>query len=271
MAHPASDADMEQAAHPEHHGSFWPLWLTLATTLFLIGLLHEMRNATGGYPIIAFLGFLGMVASVVGWVREDVEELTHAPFEEHHSSYFYGMIVLILSEIVLFGVLFTSYFWSRAHTSEFYPEGFLEITRLPGFWPIAFNTVVLVSSGGTVHMAQLALKRGAMRKFRIWLGITIVLGAIFVGGQIREYNELINVKGITPQGSVFGTSFFSLTGVHGLHVVAGLAALSTIFALSLTGFVRKERAHGVEGAFFYWHFVDAIWILVVSIVYLRLI
>lgn len=262
MAHPASPATEhghEHAHADAHHGSWMPLVLTIGTTIFLLGAVNHW---------MAIPGFLIMAAAVAGWVREDVDELSHKPFQEGISDYLVGTIILILSEVIIFGVLFTFFFWSRAHASgDFYPESF---PHGAGLQPIIFNTVVLLSSGGTVHMAQLALKKDAMKRFRVWLGATILLGAVFILGQIREYRELVG-DGLTPRVSVFGTSFFSLTGVHGLHVIAGLVALSTIFGLSFTGFIRKERASGVEGVFIYWHFVDAIWILVFSIVYLRVI
>jgi heme/copper-type cytochrome/quinol oxidase subunit 3 len=256
LAHPASSPD-HAAAAPEHHGSFMPLWLTIGATLFLLGSMTHW---------LALPGFLVMVAAVAGWVREDVHELSHKPFQEGHSDYWLGTIVLILSEVILFGVLFSFYFWSRAHTDPFLPEQILSMD----LGPIVFNTVVLLSSGATVHTAQVYLKKGQIKRFRVWLAATIMLGAVFIVGQVREYVNLTS-EGLTPASNVYGTSFFSLTGVHGLHVLAGLVVLSTILALSFTGFVRKERASGVEGAFLYWHFVDAIWVLVFSVVYLRLV
>lgn len=234
-----------------------PLWLTIGTTIFLFGTLQ---------PWLAIPGFLIMAASVWGWVREDVHELRGKPYQEGHSDYWLGTIILILSEVIIFGVLFSFYFWSRAHTEDFLPRQILDMD----ITPIIINTVVLLSSGATVHTAQVYLKQGEMRKFQIWLAATILLGVIFLAGQINEYFQLFS-EDLTPQTSVYGTAFFSLTGVHGLHVAAGLVALSTILVLSFTGFIVKERASGVEGAFIYWHFVDAIWVIVFSVVYLRLV
>src|SRR5581483_2084506 len=109
------------------------------------------------------------------WVREDVDELSHKPFQDGISDYLVGTIILILSEVIIFGVLFTFYFWSRAHASgDFYPEFFPHGATLQ---PIILNTVILLSSGGTVHMAQLALKKDQIRKFRVWLGATILLAS----------------------------------------------------------------------------------------------
>jgi cytochrome c oxidase subunit 3 len=258
LAHPAVPHH-ETAAHAgdEHHGSFMPLWLTIGTTLFLLGLL---------YTPLAIVGFLVMVASIVGWVREDVRELSGKPFATSSSEYLWGTIVLILSEVVIFGILFTFYFWSRSHTADFIPDAILHLDMTP----IYLNTAVLISSGVTVEVAKHQLKKGSMRGFQVWLAITILLGLGFVAGQVLEYVHLVH-EGIIPTTSVYGTAFYSLTGVHGLHVVAGVVVLATLFGLSFTGFIRKERLSGMEGAFIYWHFVDAIWVLVFSFVYLRVI
>lgn len=257
MAHPTAHHESHAPAAEEHHGSFMPLWLTIGTTLFLLGLL---------YPALAIVGFLIMAASVVGWIREDVHELSGKPFATSSSEYLWGAIVLILSEVVIFGILFTFYFWSRAHTPGFVPDAILHMDMVP----IYVNTAILISSGVTVELAKHALKKDSVRGFQAWMGVTLLLGIAFVGGQVLEYSHLIH-EGITPTSSVYGTAFYTLTGVHGLHVVAGVIALGILFGLSFTGFIRKERLSGMEGAFLYWHFVDAIWVLVFLFVYLRVI
>jgi cytochrome c oxidase subunit 3 len=265
LAHPAvPPSSHAHGAHEEHHGSFWPIILAFGATLFLLGSM---------YHLLLVPGFIILVASVFGWVREDVHELRGKPFQEGHSDYWLGVIVLILSEIIIFGVLFAFYFWSRAHTADFVPEPMhamsdnkLGTTMIP----IYLNTAFLLSSGVTAEVAMHHLKADRLGRFKLWLGITVLLGLAFVLGQAREYVEFSG-EGVTPIVSVYGTAFYSLTGVHGLHVIAGVVALSTILVLSFTGFIRKERASGVHGAFLYWHFVDAIWLLVLSVIYLRLI
>lgn len=278
MAHStaASSAHPPHEAHAEHHGSFWPLILTIGVTLFLLGAMKH---------VLVLPGFLIMVASVYGWVREDVIELRGKPYQDGHSDYWLGTIVLILSEIIIFGVLFSFYFWSRSHQgAEFVPEQIIALTggsatqgpniidalghaKMLQIW---LNTAFLLTSGVTAEFAMHFLKKGNNKNFRVWLGITVLLGALFVAGQVREYVNLVD-EGLTPVASVYGTSFFSLTGVHGIHVLAGVVILASILILSFTGFVTKERASGVHGAFLYWHFVDAIWIIVVSVIYLRLV
>jgi cytochrome c oxidase subunit 3 len=267
MAHPVSndahaahghDAHGHHGAH-EHHGSWMPIIITVGATLLLMGAV---------WPMLAIPGILVMLGAVVGWVREDVHENRNAPFTlpGRHSEYFWGTIVLILSELVIFGVLFFFYYWSRAHADVWPAE---QIAHLD-LSVIVINTVLLLSSGATVHMAQHSLHKGDIRKFQLWLGITVVLGALFLGGQVYEYYHLVH-DGLTPKSGPYGTAFYSLTGTHGLHVLAGVGVLAAILGLSFTGFITKERYSGVTGAFLYWHFVDVVWIFVVSIVYLRLI
>lgn len=255
----------------EHHNSFWPIFITIATVVFLVGFVLKGERPDGSSwdyrPIVIPLGLLGMIFCVVGWVREDVHELRGKPYQEGHSDYLFGTILLIFSEVVLFAILFTFYFWSRwKQGADFVPEQILGMDMLP----IWINTALLISSGVTVEVAKHMLKKGSVRGFRIWLGITVLLGALFVLGQAREYVTLSH-EGLNPTTSVYATAFYSLTGVHGLHVLAGVAVLATILGLSFTGFATKERLSGMEGAFIYWHFVDAIWVLVVTVVYLRVI
>lgn len=257
MVHPAA-SDHAHAPHAEeHHGSFMPLWLTIGATIFLLGLLK---------PVLAVFGFLIMAASIVGWIREDVHELRGKPFTTGSSEYLWGAVILILSEVVLFGILFTFYFWSRSHTPDFIPDAILEMDMVP----IYVNTAVLISSGVTVELAKWRLKKDDVQGFRLWMALTVLLGLIFLVGQVNEYRHLMH-EGLTTKSSVYGTAFYSLTGVHGLHVAAGVVVLATLLGLSFTGFVRKERLSGMEGAFLYWHFVDLIWVLVFSFIYLRVI
>lgn len=256
MAHHAATTH-DAHVHAEHHGSWMPLILTIGATIFLLGLLK---------PALAVVGFLIMAASIVGWIREDVHELRGKPFATGSSEYLWGAVILILSEVVLFGILFTFYFWSRSHTPNFVPHQILDMEMLP----IYINTAVLLSSGVTVELAKWRLKKDDMKGFRLWMAATVLLGLIFLGGQVNEYIHLVH-EGLTATSSVYGTAFYSLTGVHGLHVLFGVVALALLLGLSFTGFVRKERLSGMEGAFLYWHFVDAIWVLVFSLVYLRVI
>src|SRR5512133_3444713 len=127
-------------------------------------------------------------------------------------------------------------------------------------------TICLLASSGTLWLAE---RRGAgdRKGFRLWLGATILLGATFIFGQVMEYAGLI-AKSITPERNLFGATFFTLTGFHGLHVLCGVIALAILLVLTFRpGFGTREGS-GVAAVAMYWHFVDAVWIVIFSLVYL---
>jgi cytochrome c oxidase subunit 3/cytochrome o ubiquinol oxidase subunit 3 len=116
-------------------------------------------------------------------------------------------------------------------------------------------------------MAERAIDHGKRRLFGIWWLITIVLGAIFILGTAREWYHLIYDEGLTISSSLFGTTFYSLVGLHGFHVIVGLAGLSIIMIFAAFGQVRQEHASRIAVFAMYWHFVDAVWVVVLTVVY----
>jgi cytochrome c oxidase subunit 3/cytochrome o ubiquinol oxidase subunit 3 len=100
-----------------------------------------------------------------------------------------------------------------------------------------------------------------------WLASTVALGAVFLGGTAREWHHLIYDEGLTIRTNLFGTSYYSLVGLHAFHVVVGLLALSTVLVLALGGHVRREHSERVDVLSLYWHFVDAVWVVVLTVVY----
>jgi cytochrome c oxidase subunit 3 len=169
------------------------------------------------------------------------------------------MIVFITSEIMFFGGLFGAYLSLRADAPSWPPEG-MEVERAI---PLVL-TVVLLTSSITVHMASAAARRGDGAGVRRALTLTVVLGLAFLGGQAFEYSRL----GFRIDDGAFGSAFYATTGFHGLHVLIGVV----ILALAGLQTVRRglvPRAVGqVEAASYYWHFVDAIWILVFTTIYM---
>jgi heme/copper-type cytochrome/quinol oxidase subunit 3 len=128
-------------------------------------------------------------------------------------------------------------------------------------------TIFLMCSSLTFWLAEKSYNKGNVKYLKAWLCITIVLGAVFLCGQAKEYLHLIHEQQITLSSSLFGTGFFTLTGFHGLHVVAGLIILSILFAMSLLGDFNKPGSSVINAAGMYWHFVDIVWIVVFTIVY----
>jgi cytochrome c oxidase subunit 3/cytochrome o ubiquinol oxidase subunit 3 len=129
------------------------------------------------------------------------------------------------------------------------------------------NTIFLLSSSFTILLAERALVKRAMATFKAWWALTIVLGAIFLLGTAREWSKLINVDHLTVSTNLFGTTFYSLVGLHASHVIVGLIMLTTVMIFALTGHLKPEHTEKVEVLAIYWHFVDWVWVVVFTVVY----
>ncbi len=167
----------------------------------------------------------------------------------------------ILSEAFFFVMLIAAYVYYNA----FLVKG--PSARVLDRGTTAFFTVALLSSSLTMWFAEKKLEQNKQGGFRAWLGVTIALGLVFIIGQGREYLHLFH-SGIVINTNLFATSFFTLTGFHGLHVCVGLLALLILLALAFAGDFKPGRAEAVPVLAWYWHFVDAVWIVVFTTVYL---
>ena len=154
--------------------------------------------------------------------------------------------------------------------------GFVYFAYYPGFKPQSVRmldlpttgafTALLLSSSFTFWRAEVALREGKPGRLKGWLLATIVLGFVFLGGQIREYSHLITNKLTISQGT-FATSFFTLTGFHGLHVLIGLIILSVVLYLAFLGDFDHPQSSVIGAVGIYWHFVDIVWVIVFTLVY----
>jgi cytochrome c oxidase subunit 3 len=181
-----------------------------------------------------------------------------------------GIVLFIVSEAVMFGAFFAQYFYNRIlsdgwPTRAGLPPGF---ERVPGFPLPIILTVLLVSSGFTAHFAQNAIRRDDRDAFQGWLIVTILLGASFLGGQAFEYTNLIVNEGFSISSGIYGTVFYCLTGLHGLHVTVGVLVLVGVLIRSFLGHFSARSHFGVEGTVLYWHFVDAVWIALLLALYI---
>jgi cytochrome c oxidase subunit 3 len=173
---------------------------------------------------------------------------------------FLGVIFFLCSEVALFGALIFAYLYLRRSLPTWPPPG---IPKLEVVLP-AVNTVVLITSGFFCHYAYTAIKRGRQRLFMVLLLLTIVFGAAFLGGQAYEYKHLHTAI----NHDIFGATFFTLTGLHGAHVSLGVLALIAVFMLGLRGRWTRDHNFAVHGVTLYWHFVDAVWVILFAIFYL---
>ncbi|MGA8109201.1 MAG: heme-copper oxidase subunit III, partial [Acidobacteriaceae bacterium] len=131
-----------------------------------------------------------------------------------------------------------------------------------------FNTICLLSSSVTIWLAEREIERGRMKAFAAWWALTIALGVVFIGGTALEWHKLIYVDGLTIRTNLFGTTFYSLVGLHATHVIVGLTGLSVILLFTLTGHVKQRHSERIQVFALYWHFVDAVWVVVFTVVYI---
>jgi len=176
----------------------------------------------------------------------------------------WGMIFFITSEALIFANLIASYLYLEIRGGSWLlPSG----EPLDWRYPL-FNTFVLLGSSVPIRLlAGAGIAKGNRRNLVIGLGLTIFMGAFFLGGQIVEY-ILLGGEGFSLQKGVFGSAFFTLTGFHGLHVTVGLIFLTICFIRALRGDFTQKKHFAVEAGEMYWHFVDIAWIFVFSVVYL---
>jgi cytochrome c oxidase subunit 3 len=172
-----------------------------------------------------------------------------------------AMFALIVAESAIFVIFVVAYlFYLGKSLTGPTPKQVLEA-------PI-FYSICLLSSSITIHLAVKALRAGNVGSFRAWWFGTIVLGATFLYGTAHEWHRLIYKDGLTISTNLFGTTYYSLVGLHGFHVIVGLICLSTVMAFALLGDVQQQHTYRVDVLSLYWHFVDVVWIVVFTVVYI---
>jgi cytochrome c oxidase subunit 3 len=176
-----------------------------------------------------------------------------------------GFLLFLVSDCVLFSSFIFAYLYLRNSGQGWPPPG---VPRLDVAFA-AWNSVVLFGSGATMHYALENFKHNKFMAYMGFLLATIVLGAAFLGGQAYEYTHLIYGEHVTWAGSgIFGASFFTLTGMHGMHVLLGVCYLTVLVLQSAAGVYTRGKFFGITAGTLYWHFVDVIWVALFSIFYL---
>ncbi len=172
-----------------------------------------------------------------------------------------GVISLIVTETALFTIFAVAYlFYIGKSLTGPYPAQVLELPILA--------TICLLGSSATIMLAERAFRREAKGSFRVWWLITIALALFFLYSTAFEWRRLIYQHHLTIATNLFGTSFYSLVGLHATHVVVGLTLLTLVFWLSLRGVVTRNHSEHIEMISWYWHFVDAVWVVVFTVVYI---
>lgn len=281
------------------HQSHWPLVGAVALFLVAVGAGLTVQNmgtgSAGGVfgKVVLFVGFVVLLYMLAGWFSNVITESLSGLYSEQISrSFRQGMSWFIFSEIMFFGAFFGALFYARmisvpwiggagnnAMTHEVLWPMFQSI------WPLTTtpdgvttqampwqgiplkNTIILLLSSVTLHMAHISLEQNKRMALIVWLEITIVLAGFFLFFQVEEYLHAYQEMGLTLQSGIYGNTFFLLTGFHGLHVCLG-----TIFLIVLLARVAKDhfstKDHfAFQAGSWYWHFVDVVWLGLFVFVY----
>jgi cytochrome c oxidase subunit 3 len=267
--------------------SHWPITGSCALLCMGSGAAFWFNQYAFG-PWLVLAGFLILVTMLFGWFGRVIDESQHRLYNKKVDvSFRWGMSWFIFSEVMFFAAFFGALFYVRNLSVPDLgsPEQRLLWPNFTAFWPTngpylkdpftpmaaigipLINTIILVSSGGTLTVAHHALKSGNRAALKLWLFITIALGLTFLGLQAHEYIHAYTELGLKLSTGVYGSTFFMLTGFHGFHVTIGAIMLSVMLARSFRGHFDAEHHFAFEAAAWYWHFVDVVWLLLFVLVY----
>ena len=286
MAHTADDYYVP-------HGSYWPILGSIGLTTLLVGFALYLNQASvGGYLMAGGVGITLLM--MFGWFGTVVRESESGTYNRQvDKSFRWGMFWFIVSEVMFFAGFFGALFYARelsvpwlagegakAATGEFLWNGFSSAWPTNGpksvggefepmeAWGIpALNTAILLSSGATLTWAHHALKAGHRGQLILGLALTIALGFLFLGLQITEYREAYEHLNLTLGSGIYGSTFFMLTGFHGMHVTIGAIMLTVMLLRVLKGHFKPDNHFAFEAAAWYWHFVDVVWLGLFIFVY----
>lgn len=275
------------------HGSRWPI----VGSIGMFTMLASAANWMNGHSLAEWtfwLGFAIIIFMAFGWfgtvIRESQKNLYNARVD---GSFRLGMVWFIFSEIMFFAAFFSALFYARmfsvewlggagsnALTNDVLWTGYTSVwptngpggiggdfKTIPAFGIPFINTLLLLSSGLTVTLAHHALKAQNRKWLVIWLAATVSLGAAFLYFQAHEYIEAYTELGLTLGSGIYGSTFFMLTGFHGMHVTLGAIMLTVIMFRSMKGHFTPDKHFGFEAVAWYWHFVDVVWLGLFIFVY----
>ncbi len=293
MAHAHEAHDPNKYYVP--HGSPWPFYGSVTLFVLMFGaatFLNDWAGSLGAWVLLP--GFLMLALLFFFWFGTVIDESERGIFNAQvDRSFRMGMMWFIFSEVMFFAAFFGALFYAREYSVPWLGgEGvkiFSNLLLWPGYaneWPTngpanvggnfeiipalgvpALNTAILLSSGVTVTIAHHALRAGNRAVLVIFLGATFLLGFLFVGLQAMEYGEAYQHLNLKLSTGVYGSTFFMLTGFHGLHVTVGAIMLTVIWLRVLRGHFTPQRHFAFEAVAWYWHFVDVVWLGLFLFVY----
>lgn len=300
--HPTTAHDPGHAQHADGnryyipHGSPWPIFASVALFTLMLGAASYLNDWTGAWSFIP--GPLLIVAMFIGWFSTVIGENQHGIYNlQVDKSFRMGMMWFIFSEVMFFAAFFGALFYARmlavpwlgGQGVKFWTH-FILWPGYEGVWPTngpahvggsangtfevippfslpAVNTLILLTSGATVTIAHHALRQGKRGLLIVFLAATFLLGFSFVALQAHEYGEAYRELGLRLSTGIYGSTFFMLTGFHGMHVTIGAIMLVTIWLRVLRGHFTPQRHFAFEAVAWYWHFVDVVWLGLFIFVY----
>lgn len=276
----------------------WPIVGAIALFLIALGAgnyVVALKNGSEGYAgwILVF-GIVTLLVMLIGWFHNQINESMNGLYSDQLGrSYRQGMAWFIFSEVMFFAAFFGALFYARVIAVPWLGgEPNNESTHAilwPNFeaiWPLTqtpsgettqamgwlglplLNTIILLFSSITCHIAHTALENNKRVQLKWMLGLTVLLGAIFLTLQVEEYVHAYREMGLTLQSGVYGNTFYLLTGFHGMHVTLGTIMLLVIFLRILKGHFTPQHHFAFQAASWYWHFVDVVWVMLFFFVYI---
>ena len=287
---PAGSAPYYFIPAPSRH----PVLVAFGFLLVIFGA-SQWVNGAGWAAYVLLAGVVVWLTVLFQWFRTAIAESEGKMYSDRVDvSFRWSMSWFIFSEVMFFAAFFGALYWARVHAlpmlgnldhqllwpdfKAIWPSAGPGLTASPGDivepfttigpWPLpTINTALLLSSGVTLTIAHHALIAGQRAKTIAWMWITVALGATFVGVQAFEYHHAYTELNFKLSSGIFGSTFFMLTGFHGFHVFVGMLMLTFITLRIMSGHFTPERHFGFEGAAWYWHFVDVVWLGLYFLVY----
>jgi cytochrome c oxidase subunit III len=278
------------------HHSNWPITGSVALFTVMLGAIVYLNDWAGGWTFIP--GALLMAYMFFGWFGTVIGESQRGTYNSQvDHSFRMGMMWFIFSEVMFFAAFFGALFYARTLSVPWLGgqgvkifSNFILWPSFDGSWPTngpahvggradgsfnvipafslpALNTAILLTSGVTITIAHHALRSGKRGTLTLFLALTFILGFTFVGLQASEYKEAYTEMGLRLSTGIYGSTFFMLTGFHGLHVTIGAIMLLVIWLRVLRGHFTPERHFAFEAVAWYWHFVDVVWLGLFIFVY----
>ena len=294
QAHASADhGSHDQNVYYVPPGSRWPVIASVALFITMFGFASWLNEASYGKPAF-FVGLVFLALILFKWFADVITESMRGYYNSQvDTSFRMGMVWFIFSEVMFFAAFFGALFYARQFampwlggegdgvmTNALLWDGFSSawpsngpaqigghFQTIPAWGLPLINTLILLTSGMTVTIAHHALKAGNRRQLLVFLGLTVLLGCLFLFLQAEEYIHAYHELNLTLGSGIYGSTFFMLTGFHGAHVTLGTIMLAIIWLRCYRGHFNKDDHFAFEAVAWYWHFVDVVWLGLFLFVY----